>query len=94
MSTNNKSREALERAVQIAGSQPKLASRITEAGREVSQQTVGLWLKNGLTPGWAIWVARAVEFQVTPHELDDANYPNAWDGLPRERARPLLRKAA
>jgi hypothetical protein len=90
MASNNK-KTALARAVLIATGQSELKRRIEKLGRRVSQQAIGLWLKAGELPeGWAIWVARAVEFQVTPHELDRANYPNPWDALPFDRARPMI----
>ncbi len=85
---------ALEMAVSIAGGQSELKRRIDSVGRKVSQQAVNQWCKARYAPfGWAIWVARAVDFQVTPHELDPDNYPNAWDGLPLEKARPRMREA-
>jgi DNA-binding transcriptional regulator YdaS (Cro superfamily) len=83
--------EALNHAVDLAGGQSALQRRLLDAGERISQQAIGLWLKAGQTAaGWALPVARAVEFQVTPHELDPVRYPNPWDGLPLELARPLI----
>ena len=91
----DKKTEALERAVSIAGGQSELKRRLNGLGKRVSQQSISLWRKAGALPdGWAIWVARAIEFEVTPHELDEDAYPNPWDGLPLERARPLLQEGA
>lgn len=91
----DKKTEALERAIQIAGGQSDLKRRLTEQGRPVSQQSISLWRRAGqVASGWALPVARAVNFAVTPHELDDVAYPNPWDGLPFERARPLLLELA
>jgi DNA-binding transcriptional regulator YdaS (Cro superfamily) len=87
----DKKTEALERAVCIARGQSELKRRLTNLGKRVSQQSISLWRKAGELPaGWAIWVARAVEFEVTPHELDPVGYPNPWDGLPLERGRQLM----
>jgi DNA-binding transcriptional regulator YdaS (Cro superfamily) len=72
--------EALERAVTIAGGQSHLARRI---GGKVKQQHVHNWMKTGVvSPDHVITVAAAVDFQVTPHELDPKLYPNERDGLP------------
>lgn len=84
------SKEALERAIGCAGSQWELHRRLKAAGERISQQAIGLWLKGSMPSRWAVPVARAVEFQVTPHELDKDAYPNPWDGLPVDRARPLI----
>lgn len=85
------SKEALERAIRLAGGQSELERRLTAAGERVTQQAISLWLKGGGVPrGWGVPVARAVDFEVTPHELDRGSYPNPWDGLPADRARPLM----
>lgn len=82
---------ALDRAVRLAGGQAGLKRRLTEAGESISQQAIGLWLKKGqIGKDWALPVARAIDFQVTPHELDGRAYPNPFDGLPRERARAMI----
>lgn len=84
-------KEALERAVRIAGGQSELERRLKAQGTPIAQQTISLWLKTGeIKAGAALPIAAAVEFQVTPHELDPIRYPNAWDGLPLERARAAL----
>lgn len=83
----------LARAVYIAGGTAELARRITALGRQVRQQSISGWLKAGRIPegrDWAIWISRATQFQVTPNALDDGAYPNPWDGLPIELARPLM----
>lgn len=77
--------EALQKAVDLAGSQSELARRIG-----VKPQNVSLWLKAELPTEWVMPVARAIEFQVTPHDLDGGAYPNAWDGLPVDQAKALL----
>lgn len=85
--------QALNRAVSIAGGQSELARRLTALGRRCGQGAIALWVKAGRVPegkDWAIWVARAVNFQVMPHDLDRGAYPNVWDGMPIERARSLI----
>lgn len=87
--------KALQRAIKLAGGQPELARRIVKAGKSIAQQTISYWIERGaISPGWAIWIARAVDFDVTPHDLDRANYPNPWDGLPIDRAKPLVLELA
>lgn len=89
------SKKALERAVGLAGGQAELHRKLKEAGERVSQQAISLWLKAGqVGKGWAIPVAKVIAFEITPHELDKVNYPNPWDGLPLERARPLILELA
>lgn len=91
----DKKTEALNLAIRLAGGQSGLKRLLTDAGHKISQQAIGLWLKAGqIADGWAIPVARAIDFQVTPHELDPHAYPNPWDGLPLERARPLILELA
>ena len=84
--------EALRRAVELAGSQSELKRRLVAAGHKISQSAIALWLKApaGMPSNWAVPVAKAVEFGVTPHELDSDAYPNPWDALPAEKARPLF----
>lgn len=87
---------ALEKAIRIAGGQSGLERRLKQLGRPVRQQSIGAWVAAGELPDgkdWGLWIARAVDFEVTPHELDKSTYPNAWDGLPIARARPLFEEA-
>jgi DNA-binding transcriptional regulator YdaS (Cro superfamily) len=80
-------KEALERAIRIAGGQSELERKLKAQGTPISQQTLSVWIKAGeVRPGWALQIARAIEFAVTPHELDRRRYPNPWDGC-RWRAR-------
>jgi DNA-binding transcriptional regulator YdaS (Cro superfamily) len=84
---------AIRRAVSIGGGQSELARKIRALGKRVSQQSISAWvIADELPEGkdWAVWIARAVDFQITPHDLDKAAYPNAWDGLPAERARAFV----
>ena len=87
---------ALEKAVSIHG-QSGLERRLKQLGRSARQQSISLWLEAGALPegkDWALWISRAIDFQVTPHELDKRAYPNPWDGLPIELARPLIEEKA
>lgn len=84
-------KDALERAVKIAGGQSELGRRLETQGTPISQQSISAWLKAGeVSAGAALPIARAIDFAVTPHELDPLRYPNAWDGLPLARARAAL----
>lgn len=68
---------ALEKAISIAGSQTALAQRV-----RTKQQNVSQWAKTRVSPEYVLGVARAVDFQVTPHQLRPDLYPNPSDGLP------------
>ncbi len=75
----------LETAIDHAGSQQKLAEQVG-----VTQQAISKWLRDGISADFVIPVARAVDFAVTPHDLDPELYPHPEDGLPlelREQAR-------
>lgn len=81
-------REALLRAIELAGSQVNLAAGIRSrmAGSKVSQGHISRWLyrvKGPVPPAdCVIAIAAAVDFKVTPHELRRDLYPNPTDGLP------------
>lgn len=82
---------ALRRAIEIAEGQSELARRMRASGSTARQQHISHWLKVGEVPAdEVIHVARAVNFAVTPHELDQVAYPNVWDGLPAVLAKPLV----
>lgn len=84
----------LERAVTIAEGQSELARRMQAAGSRAKQQNIAHWLKVGRYPtDEVIYLARALNFEITPHEFDRVAYPNVWDGLPDELARPMLQQA-
>lgn len=48
----------------------------------VSAQAVAKWAKGGVPADRVIDLARAVGYEVTPHELHSEIYPNPTDGLP------------
>lgn len=77
---------ALDRACEMAESQARLARKI-----DIKPQALNQWRQTGIVPpGRVIDVSRAVQFQVTPHELRPDLYPHPDDGLPvelREQAR-------
>jgi DNA-binding transcriptional regulator YdaS (Cro superfamily) len=87
------SKDAIIRAVSTAGGQSELARKLKALGRKISQQSISAWIRAGRLPDgkdWGIWIARAVDFDVTPHQLDPVTYENAWDGLPAELARVFI----
>lgn len=60
----------LEKAIKIAGSQEKLAERVTaRAGKEVKQQHVSYWLRHGVPKKWASFVSAAVSHKVKEENL-------------------------
>lgn len=59
-----------------------------ELGRRLNRraQTVNGWFKNKVPGELVVRVSKAVDWQVTPHELRPDLYPNPVDGLPQEGA--------
>lgn len=77
---------ALDKVIEAAGSQQKLASLIGGVQTRVSE-----WRRRGQVPADAVLaVCEAVAFAVTPHELRPDIYPHPDDGLPE----PLRNQAA
>jgi DNA-binding transcriptional regulator YdaS (Cro superfamily) len=69
---------SLDKAISIAGSQTALAEKVG-----TKQQNVSQWTKSRVSPEFVLGVAKAVDFQVTPHELRPDIYPHPEDGMPR-----------
>lgn len=59
----------------------------SELGRRLGKnsQTISAWFRNGVARGEVINASRALNWQVTPHELRPDLYPNPTDGLPKEQ---------
>lgn len=78
----------LQKAVQIAGGQVALASKIRaiRPDSKIKQGFVWKWLNSpsDLTPppDWVIPICEAVAWEITPHELRADIYPNPTDALP------------
>lgn len=73
---------AINKAIELAGSQTALAEKVG-----CKQQNVSQWTRNRVSPEFVLGVAKAVDFQVTPHELRPDIYPHPEDGMPRPEAR-------
>jgi DNA-binding transcriptional regulator YdaS (Cro superfamily) len=71
--------EALKRVIDLCGSQSALASRLDPPAKP---QAIQQWKRT--PPERVIGVSRAVNFDVTPHELRPDIYPFPDDGLPLE----------
>lgn len=74
-------KEHLQRAIDLAGNASKLAEKI---GGKTTPSHIFNWLnrdRDGVSPHRVIAVSRAVDFQVTPHQLRPDIYPNELDGL-------------
>jgi len=70
--------DALDKVIEVAGSQQKLALLIGGVQTRVSE-----WRRRGQVPADAVLpVCEAVNFAVTPHELRPDIYPHPDDGLP------------
>jgi DNA-binding transcriptional regulator YdaS (Cro superfamily) len=69
----------LERAISLAGgTQGALAEAIGK-----KQAHIWNWLnKHPVPPEAVIRISKAVNYQVTPHELRPDIYPNTTDGMP------------
>lgn len=78
----------LHKVVELAGGQAGLAAGIRKQipGSKVSQAHVWKWLNRAKCPvppgDYVIAISRAIEHQVTPHELRPDIYPHPHDGLP------------
>jgi DNA-binding transcriptional regulator YdaS (Cro superfamily) len=69
---------ALDKACVLAESKARLARKIA-----IKPQALQQWLASGTVPAdRVISVSKAVDFQVTPHELRPDLYPHPHDGLP------------
>lgn len=83
------SKDALQRAVERAGGQTKLAAAIRERMPEskVSQVHVWGWLNAVKAPcppaEYVIPICDALEWRMTPHELRPDLYPHPTDGMPK-----------
>ncbi len=79
--------DPLQRAIALVGGQSELARRLSAiTGRNIKQGHIHYWMQNGLAAEVVRAVAESTEWEVTPHELDGALYPNRNDALPPERA--------
>ena len=78
------SRHTLRKAVELAGGQTALATKLG-----TRQSTVNSWLRRGrgIPADQVLDVAEAIDYQLTPHELRPDVYPYADDGLP-----PIFRR--
>ncbi|MBI3143804.1 MAG: helix-turn-helix domain-containing protein [Pseudogulbenkiania sp.] len=56
---------------------------------DVSPWAVAKWARR-LPEGRALDLSKATDFTFTPHQLLPGLYPNPWDALPLEKAKPLL----
>lgn len=78
-------KEHLQRAIDIAGNTNKLADKV---GGKVTPSHVFNWLnrdRDGVSALSVIAVCKAVDYQVTPHQLRPDIYPNETDGMPLKR---------
>jgi len=69
-----------KKIIAVCGSQSELARRVGK-----NSQTVSAWFRNGVASNEVINASRALEWQVTPHELRPDLYPNPTDGLPKQQ---------
>ena len=87
--------DILNEVIRIAGGQTELARRLG-----IKQANVWNWINRArgvIPPDQVIPVARAIDWQKTPHEIDPDLYPNPTDGLPVEvlvRRQMMLTAAA
>jgi DNA-binding transcriptional regulator YdaS (Cro superfamily) len=65
------SKQAISKAIAIAGSQARLAALVGS-----TQQSVSWWLNSGVVPPkWVLPIERATDNHVTRHELRPDLYP-------------------
>ncbi|MGL9721650.1 transcriptional regulator [Symbiopectobacterium sp.] len=72
--------EQTKKRIYEIASQTEIAHQL---GHEL--QAISLWFKNGVPPKKVINLCKALEWQVTPHELRPDIYPNPMDALPAHR---------
>ncbi len=84
------SKETLQKAVDLAGGQTRLAAGVRArmpAGSKVSQVHVWGWLndlKSACPPAeYVLAICGVIEWKITPHELRPDLYPHPSDGLPK-----------
>ncbi|HIG8794804.1 TPA: transcriptional regulator [Raoultella terrigena] len=70
-----------QKIIAACGSQSELARRLGK-----NSQTVSAWFRNGVASTEVINASRALDWQVTPHELRPDLYPNPTDGLPNKES--------
>lgn len=51
----------------------------------VNPQLVAYWFKQGVPPHRIIPFCSALNWEVTPHQVDSELYPNPTDGLPADQ---------
>lgn len=82
------SKQTLLKAIELAGSQAKLAREIRDRmpGSRIGQVTVWGWLNNvqaEVPPAEVVLpIAEALAWRITPHDLRPDLYPNPQDALP------------
>ncbi len=67
----------------------KIASTIGE-----SVQTITNWTARGIPLGKVVLFCKAVNYEITPHELYPENYPHPQDGLPEDMRCACVKDAA
>lgn len=83
------SKETLQKAVEFAGGQTRLAAGIRAriSGSKVSQVHVWGWLndlKSACPPAeYVLPICDTVDWRITPHEMRPDLYPHPTDGLPK-----------
>lgn len=79
-------RDALEKAISLAGGQTALAEKCTTVhSKPIKQGHIWNWLNRdgGRVPSELVLaVAAGVDWQVSPHQLRPDLYPNEADALP------------
>lgn len=69
-----------QKIISLCGSQSELARRLGK-----NSQTVSVWFRTQVASTEVINASRALDWQVTPHELRPDLYPNPTDGLPQQQ---------
>ena len=94
------SKQALQTAVDLAGSQVNLARGIRERipGSKIGQVHVWGWLnqvKTEVPPADVVLpIAEFLDYRMTPHDLRPDLYPNPTDALPAHVANHRQQEAA
>ena len=52
------------------------------SGQKVSRQNIESWIKKNKVPAhWVRYLSAAVNYKVTPHQIDPVLYPNEKDAM-------------
>lgn len=76
---------SIDLLIEAAGTATALSKKA-----RISVQRITNWRTRGIPGDQVLPLSRAVDFEVTPHQISPEMYPNPTDGLPIDIAARLL----